>query len=62
MKGNNMSLESKHDLDPAKLDDLWEQGYRGWEIYTYNEKPVVYCSCCWRAGGSACRNCGRMGD
>lgn len=25
------------------VDDLWEQGYRPFEIYVCNEEPVEYC-------------------
>ena len=45
-----MSVEHKTDLAPEKLAELWEQGYRGWEIYTYNEKPVIYCGGVMPAG------------
>lgn len=29
-------------LTEKQIDDLWDQGYRPFEIYTCNPKPVIY--------------------
>lgn len=31
-----------HNLTREEIDALWEQGFRPYEIYTYNKEPVYY--------------------
>jgi hypothetical protein len=31
------------DLTENQIDALWDKGYRCYEIYTFNEVPVMYC-------------------
>lgn len=34
----------KANLTQQEIDTLWEQGFRPYEIYTYNKEPVHYCN------------------
>lgn len=38
------------DLTDNQVDALWAKGYRCYEIYTFNEKPEMYCDKIWPAG------------
>ena len=38
------------DLTENQIDALWNNGYRCYEIYTFNEKPERYCGKIWPAG------------
>ena len=31
-----------HNLTQAEIDSLWNQGFRPYEIYTYNKAPAYY--------------------
>ena len=31
-----------HNLTQAEIDALWDEGFRPYEIYTYNKEPAYY--------------------